>query len=82
MRKRTYECRKEITKGLELCATVGITLDDFATIKEVEAELKEYFAEEWDCSCDEIKLKLLNKSGKKRTVAEILADWAEGNFED
>ena len=80
MRKRTYQCTKEICKGAKLSVTLEITLNDFTTIREAEAELKETLAEEWSCSLDEIKLKLLSKSGKKRTTAEILEDWANGIF--
>lgn len=77
MRKRTYECIRKVGDGIELCATVEITLNDFITIREAEAELKEYFAEKWNCSLDEIRLKLLNKSGRKRTAAEIIASWLD-----
>lgn len=80
MRKRTYKCTKEICKGAKLSATVEVTLNDFTTVKEAEAKLKETFAERWSCSLDEVKLKLLSKSGKKRTIAEILEDWANGIF--
>ena len=82
MRTRVYKCTRKIMDGLELCAEVQITLDDFATIREAEAELKEMIAENWNCSLDEVRLKLLSKSGHKRTVAEILEDWANGKFED
>lgn len=82
MRTRTYRCTREIMKGLGLQAEVTISLNDFITIREAEAELKETLAEEWNCSLDEIRLKLLSKSGKKRTVAEIIEAWANGNFED
>lgn len=80
MRKRTYECTREIIKGIKLCVTVNITLKDYITIKEAEAELKEHFAEEWNCSLDEVKLKLLAKSGRKKTAAETIANWANENF--
>ena len=82
MRTRTYKCTREITEGLMLQAEVKITLDDFTTIREAEAQLKEAVAEKWNCSLDEIKLKLLSKSGKKRTFEEILEAWANGNFEE
>ena len=82
MRERTYRCTREITKGLALQVDITITLNDFTTIREAEAELKEMLAEKLNCSLDEIRLKLLSKSGKKRTVAEIAEAWANGNFED
>lgn len=68
MRSRTYRCTREIMKGLALQAEVTVTLDDFTTIRETEAELKEMLAEEWNCSLDEIRLKLLSKSGRKEQL--------------
>ena len=75
MRVRNYKCTRKITNGLKLSAEVSITLDDFITIREAEAELKEYFAEEWNCSLDEVRLKLLSKYGEKQTAAEVIASW-------
>lgn len=77
MRKRTYKCTRKIMEGLELCVTIGITLSDFITVKEAEEELKKHFAEEWKCSVNEIKLKLVSKKGKKRTTSEIVEDWSQ-----
>lgn len=80
MRKRTYKCTRKICEGAELSVTIEITLNDFTTVKEAEAKLKEMFAEEWSCPLHEIKLKLLSKSGKKRTNSEILEDWLNGRI--
>lgn len=82
MRKRVYECRARLCKGAELSVEITAELDNNDTIKQVEEEIKviaaEYFStENRTFTPTDIKLKLLKKSGKKKSAADEIAEWLD-----